>query len=168
MFGKIFSSIKRAFTPKHGIRATRKKYAPKVAGGVALIGGGVALDKTLNALEGGQEGYVEYGSDPSNMMDKSWNFLRIEDIQNGRSTQGFLGSISLSTWVLCALFFVAALYPSWLLFKSARRCLISSCLFGKNKNCFKTETSETEATSSSWRMKDVEKLQDADLHRDHV
>ena len=70
MFGKIAKSIKRAFTPKHGIRATRKKYLPKVAGGVALIGGGVALDKTLNAIEGKQDEYVEYGSDPNNLMDK--------------------------------------------------------------------------------------------------
>ena len=75
MFGKIAKSVKRIFTPKHGLRATRKKYLPKVAGGVALIGGGVALDKTLNAIEGKQDEYVEYGSDPNNLMDKSWNFL---------------------------------------------------------------------------------------------
>ena len=55
MFGKIAKSVKRIFTPKHGLRATRKKYLPKVAGGVALIGGGVALDKTLNAIEGRQD-----------------------------------------------------------------------------------------------------------------
>ena len=166
MFGKIFGSIKRAFTPKHGLRATRKKYAPQVAGGLALVGGGMALDKTMDAIEGGQEGYIEYGSDPSNVLDKSWNLLKIEDIENGRSTQGFPGSVSLSTWVLCGLVFLAAIYPSWLLFKSAKRCIISSCIFGGGKCCYKTKTKEIEASTSSWRAKDmdVERMQNTELH----
>ena len=131
MFGKLAKSVKRIFTPKHGLRATRKKYLPKVAGGVALIGGGVALDKTLNAIEGTQDTYVEYGNDPNNLVDKSWNLLKLEDVQNGGRTTGFgLGPASLSTWVLAALFFFATLYPSWILFKSAKRCFLTNCLLG--------------------------------------
>ena len=136
MFRKLAKSVQRIFTPKHGFRATRKKYLPKVAGGVALIGGGVALDKTLNTIKGTQDAYVEYGNDPNNLVDKSWNLLKLEDVQNGGRTTGFgLGPASLSTWVLAALFFFAALYPSWILFKSAKRCLLTNCLLGKG-NCF--------------------------------
>ena len=135
MFGKLGKTVQRIFTPKHGIRATHKKYLPKVAGGAALIGGGIALDKTINALEGSNEAYIEYGTDPSSLVDRSWNLLKLEDVQNGGRTGFGLGPASLSTWLLAALFFCAALYPGWIIFKSAKRCFITNCLLGKG-NCF--------------------------------
>ena len=83
MFSKIGKTISRVLTPKHGFRATRKKWAPKVAGGIALVGGGMALDKGLDAIQGTNDEYIEYGVDPTNVVDRSWNILRLEDIQNG-------------------------------------------------------------------------------------
>ena len=56
-------------TPKHGLHATHKKYLPKIAGGATLIGSGILADKAINALDGPEESYVEYGTDPTSLVD---------------------------------------------------------------------------------------------------
>ena len=112
MFSKMGKIFSKALTPKHGLRATRKKYLPKIAGGAALIGSGILADKAINALEGPDESFIEYGTDPLSLVDRSWSIVKLEDVHNGARSGAAFGPASITTWIVIALFAFALLYPS--------------------------------------------------------
>ena len=82
MLSKIGKRISKALTPKHGLRATNKKWLPKVAGGAMLIGSGIAVDKTLGLIEDKDQYIVDNGLDDASIVDKSFSVLRLEDLTN--------------------------------------------------------------------------------------
>ena len=72
MFSKIGKCLSEALTPKHSLRATRKKWLPKVAGGAMLVSGGIAVDKTIGLIEGKDEYILDYSQDDVNIVNKSF------------------------------------------------------------------------------------------------
>ena len=156
MFGKLGKYISRALTPKHGMRATRKKYLPKVAGGAALIGSGIAIDKTINAIEGRDEGILDYGADPVYMIDKLFSVLRLEDMHNGAKSGSTFGPAAITTWLMVALFVLGLLYPSLIIYRQLKRC------YSKCTN--KSNNLDIAAVESKWTSKKAEKVESVNIN----
>ena len=97
MFSKVGKILSKVLMPKHGLRATCRKYLPKITGGATLIGSGILADKAINALEGPDESIMEYGTDPSSLMDRSWSIVKLEDVQNGARSGAAFGPTSITT-----------------------------------------------------------------------
>ena len=73
MLGKLAKWISKYLSPKKGLRAT-KKVLPKVASGALLIGSGIAVDKTLGAMEDNPS-IVDNGADNSSIIDESFSVI---------------------------------------------------------------------------------------------
>ena len=77
MLGKIAKRISKSLTPKNGFHASKKKWHPKLTSGALLIDSGIAVDKTLGAIENKDQYIVENGADDASIVDQSFPVLRL-------------------------------------------------------------------------------------------
>ena len=90
----------------------RKKYLPHVAGGAALLGGGVILDRGVSAITG--EDSVKYGDMESGVEnifnDEGFSILKFEQL-TGEETDTSLNAMDIILYLAVILTIVALSYP---------------------------------------------------------
>ena len=114
-----------------------------------MIGSGILVDKTINALEGPDETILDYRADPVNMVDRTWSVLKLEDVHNRARSGSAFGPAAISTWVLVILFVLGSFYPSWIIYKQIKKC------YSKCSN--RTKDIDMKTVDSKWTMKKMEK-----------
>ena len=109
---RIFSSLARKLKPRHGAHYMRKKYLPHVAGGAALLGGGVLLDRGVGAITG--EDSVKYGDMESGVEnifnDEGFSILKFEQL-TGEETDTSPNAMDIMLYLAVILTIVALSYP---------------------------------------------------------
>ena len=83
ILNKLAKKIQKAFSPKRITKATRK-VVPKIATGGLSIGAGIGADKLRTDIED-QPAIVAKTPEDSNLVDRSYSFIKVEDVQNGQS-----------------------------------------------------------------------------------
>ena len=114
MIGKLAKKISQAFSPKRITKAT-KKVIPKVATGGLLIGAGIGADKLMTDMED-QPAIIAEALEDSNLMDKSYSFIKVEDVQNGQS-EALMGHACVSTIIMMILILIGMIYPIYIVYK---------------------------------------------------
>ena len=120
MIGKLAKKISQAFSPKRITKAT-KKVIPKVATGGLLIGAGIGADKLMTDMED-QPAIIAEAPEDSNLVDRSYNFIKVEDVQNGQS-EALMGPAHVSTIIMMILILIWIIYPMYIVYKRIISCL---------------------------------------------
>ena len=109
---RIFSRIARKLKPQHGAHYMRKKYLPHVAGGAALLGGGVLLDRGVAAVTG--EDSVKYGDMESGVENifnnEGFSILKFEQL-TGEEMDTSLNAMDIILYLAVIVTIVALSYP---------------------------------------------------------
>ena len=109
---RIFSKIARRLKPQHGLHYMKKKYLPHVAGGAALLRGGVLLDRGVAAVTG--EYSVKYGDMESGVEnifnDEGFSILKFQEL-TGEEMNAGLDAMDIVLYLAVIVTIVALSYP---------------------------------------------------------
>ena len=120
MIKKLAKKISQAFSPKRITKAT-KKVVPKIATGGLLIGAGIGADKLMTDMED-QPAIIAEAPEDSNLVDKSYSFIKVKDVQNGQS-EALMGPARVSTIIMMILILIWMIYPMYIVYKRIISCL---------------------------------------------
>ena len=141
MIKKLAKKIRQAFSPKRITKVTRK-VVTKIATGGFLIGAGIGADKLMTDIED-QPAIIAEAPEDSNLVDWSYSFIKVEDVQNGQSA-ALMGPARVSTIIMIVLILIGMIYPIYCIYKR-----IASCLNKRRQTNMEVTRSEKENSIKS-------------------
>ena len=150
MIGKLAKKLSQAFSPKKVTKVTRK-VIPKVATGGLLIGAGIGADKLMNGMED-QPAIMASAPEDSNLIDRSYSFIKVEDLLNGQS-EALMGPARISTIIMIVLLLIGMMYPCYILYKRVFSCLTKQRQTRWNQ--LPSRNSQGSAESTPWWPREI-------------
>ena len=121
VFHKLAKKLQKALSPKK-IGKVTKKVVPKLATGGLILGAGIGAEKVLT-MHDDQPMLTADAPEDSNMIDRSYNFVKIEDVTNGK-TSTLMTPARVTTIIMFVLILFGLIFPIYRLYKRIVACLL--------------------------------------------
>ena len=120
ILNRLAKKIQKAFSPKRISKATRK-VVPKIATGGLILGAGIGAEKLMTDHED-QPIIAAEAPEDSNLVDRSYSFIKVEDVTNGQSA-ALTSPARVSTIIMIVLILIGLVYPIYCIYKRIASCL---------------------------------------------